>query len=330
MAEGTGLLAQLRTALRIRHYSRATEAAYTSWVRRYVRFHGLRHPATLDADAIASFIADLADRQRVSASTQTQALAALLFFYRHVLQQDVGWVAALRAKAPVRLPVVLSREHVRAVLDGLSGDKRLAAMLLYGSGLRLMECLRLRLQDLDVERGERRARVPAGRLRAEEPAGGACTAVAVAVSGGAHAGGPVGRTVAHAPASERGTACGHGVGPALGHRAAGDLPRIPALVRDASAGGWLRHPDGAGAAGPQRRIGDDGVHARAESRRTRGEESVGPTLGQRQPVEVHSVERSLKASAILDGQRRRVGRACVAARRRCAWSWICVAVGGGA
>lgn len=158
MTERTKLLAQLRATLRMRHYSRATEEAYTSWVRRYVRFHGLRHPAELGADAIAAFLTDLADRQHVSASTQTQALAALLFLYRHVLRQEVGWVAALRAKTPVRLPTVLTRAHVWAVLDALDGDKRLVAMLLYGSGLRLMEGLRLRVQDLDLERGELRVR----------------------------------------------------------------------------------------------------------------------------------------------------------------------------
>ena len=152
------LLARLRSTLRLRHYSRSTEEAYVAWVRRYVQFHGLRHPAGLGAESVQAFLSDLAERQTVSASTQAQALAALLFLYRHVLRQDVGWVTAMRARAPSRLPVVLSRASVRAVLAELPGERRLAATLLYGSGLRLMECLRLRVQDVDEERGELRVR----------------------------------------------------------------------------------------------------------------------------------------------------------------------------
>ena len=158
MANDVKLLARMRTVLRIRHYSRATEEAYTGWVRRYVTFHGLRHPAEMGAPEVAAFLAHLAEQRHVSAATQTQAVAALLFLYRRVLQREIGWVEALRAKAPVRLPVVLSRENVRTVLGTLEGDKRLAAQLLYGSGLRLMECLRLRVQDLDHQRGEIRIR----------------------------------------------------------------------------------------------------------------------------------------------------------------------------
>lgn len=158
MTSDVKLLARMRTVLRIRHYSRATEEAYTGWVRRFVHFHGLRHPSEMGAPEVAAFLAHLAERRKVSAATQTQALAALLFLYRRVLEREIGWVEALRAKAPVRLPVVLSRENVRAVLDVLEGDKRLVGQLLYGSGLRLMECLRLRVQDLDHERGEIRIR----------------------------------------------------------------------------------------------------------------------------------------------------------------------------
>jgi integron integrase len=156
MAGAPSLLEQLAAAMRVRHYSRATQEAYTGWVRRYVQFHGLRHPRELGAEGAAAFLTHLAERQRVSASTQTQALAALLFLYRQVLRQEIGWVQALRATAPVRLPAVL--EHVRAMLDALTGEKRLVAMLLYGSGLRLMEGLRLRVGDLDLERGEIRLR----------------------------------------------------------------------------------------------------------------------------------------------------------------------------
>jgi integron integrase len=149
------LLQMVRAALRARHYSRSTEMAYVSWVKRLVRFHGMRHPDQLAAEEITRFLTDLAERGRVSESTQTQALSAILFLYRSVLKRDFGWLDGLvRAKAPERLPVVLTRDEVILVLDQLEGTSRIAAELLYGSGLRLMECLTLRVKDVEFEKGQ--------------------------------------------------------------------------------------------------------------------------------------------------------------------------------
>lgn len=149
------LMSQMSAALRSRHYSRRTEQAYCLWVRRFIRFHGLRHPADMAEPEINAFITHLAVHDRVSASTQTQALCALLFLYRYVIGRQVGELTDLvRARTSQRLPVVLTREEVKAVLGALDGDRWLMASLMYGSGLRLMECLRLRVLDLEFTRGE--------------------------------------------------------------------------------------------------------------------------------------------------------------------------------
>lgn len=146
------LLGQLRQALRVHHYSPRTEKAYVRWVRQFVVWHGMRHPAELGGDAVARYLTWLAEERRVSASTQTQALCALLFLYRRVLKVEMGWMTEVaRAPARPRRPVVLSRDEVRAVVGRLEGVERLVAMLLYGSGLRLMEALRLRVKDLDFD-----------------------------------------------------------------------------------------------------------------------------------------------------------------------------------
>lgn len=155
------LLAQLRTVLRTRHYSPRTEKAYVYWVRRFVRHSGLRHPATLSEADVGRFLSSLAVRRRVSASSQNQALAALLFLYREVLGTPLALIdGVVRAQRPVRLPTVLSRDEVRAILGrladkgGTDGSAWLVASLLYGSGLRLAEALALRVKDVDVARGE--------------------------------------------------------------------------------------------------------------------------------------------------------------------------------
>jgi integrase len=146
------LLDSVREAIRIRHYSRRTEETYVGWIRRFILFHDKRHPAEMGADEVSRFLTNLAVRGHVSASTQNQALAALLFLYKEVLGQDVGWLRdVVRAKRPQRLPVVLTRAEVKAILSHLQGTPRLVALLLYGSGLRLMECVRLRVQDVDFE-----------------------------------------------------------------------------------------------------------------------------------------------------------------------------------
>jgi integron integrase len=153
------LLAQVRVALRLRHYSRRTDEAYLMWIRRFIVFHGRRHPAELGSAEVSAFLAYLATERRVSASTQNQALAALLFMYGEVLRRPVAWMADLvRAKSPKRLPVVLTRDEARAILDKLDGTASLVCRLLYGSGLRLMEALGLRVQHLEFGRGEIRVR----------------------------------------------------------------------------------------------------------------------------------------------------------------------------
>lgn len=149
------LLDRLRNAIRTRHYSRRTEKAYVLWVRRFLAFHGMRHPDSMGAPEVGNFLADLALRRRVSASTQNQAHSALLFLYRDVLGRDLGSLDSIvRAKQPRRVPLVLDRAEVTSVLARLKGTSSLMASLLYGSGLRLLECLRLRVMDLDLARGE--------------------------------------------------------------------------------------------------------------------------------------------------------------------------------
>jgi integron integrase len=143
------LLERVREELRARHLSRRTEKAYVAWIRRYVVFHERRHPRDLGAADVTRFLTWLAVERRVSASTQNQAFAALLFLYRQVLGMPLGGVEAVRAKLPARLPVVLTRAEVRAVIERLQGTPRLMAVLLYGAGLRLLECARLRCKDVD-------------------------------------------------------------------------------------------------------------------------------------------------------------------------------------
>jgi integron integrase len=144
------LLEQLRTAIRTRNYSIRTEQAYTGWVVRFIRFHGLRHPAELGDQEVAAFLSHLAVNRNVSANTQNQALSALVFFYRFVLGRPLGTItSSVRAKKPQKLPVVLDREEVRLLLNELVGVHKLVGAMLYGSGFRLMEALSLRVKDLD-------------------------------------------------------------------------------------------------------------------------------------------------------------------------------------
>lgn len=147
------LLNQLREGLRARHYSRRTEQTYCSWVRRFIFFHNVRHPGEMAEPEINAFLTHLAVKEKVSASTQNQTLSALLFLYRNVIGREVGDLGkVIRARKSKRLPVVMTREEVKAVLANLSGDKWLMATIMYGAGLRLMECLRLRVQDIDFSR----------------------------------------------------------------------------------------------------------------------------------------------------------------------------------
>lgn len=144
------LLDQVRDHLRLKHYARRTEDAYVDWIRRYILFHDKRHPADMDAPEVEAFLTSLAVDDNVAASTQNQALGALLFLYREVLHKDLSRpLQQLRARGTRRLPTVLTPAEVRAVLQQLGGPHLLMAQILYGSGLRLMECLRLRLKDID-------------------------------------------------------------------------------------------------------------------------------------------------------------------------------------
>jgi integron integrase len=148
----TTLLDAVRLELRTRHYSRRTEQAYIAWIRRYVRHHRGRHPRDLDEPDVRAYLGHLATERKVSASTQSQALAAIQFLYRDVLRRPIGFINGVpRAKRRERLPVVLTRNEVRALIEQLHGTKRIMGLLLYGAGLRLNECLSLRVKDIDFD-----------------------------------------------------------------------------------------------------------------------------------------------------------------------------------
>jgi integron integrase len=147
------VLGELRGAIRIRHYSPRTEEAYVYWVRRFIRYHGKRHPRELGPTELSQFLSSLATEQGCSASTQSQALSALVFLYRYVLQEPFEWLTELvHAKRPIRLPTVLTPREVAHLLRNMHSTPQLMAALMYGSGLRLMECCTLRVKDIDLER----------------------------------------------------------------------------------------------------------------------------------------------------------------------------------
>jgi integron integrase len=155
-AQPPKLLDQMRAALRRKHYSYRTETTYLQWARRYIQFHGRRHPAEMGLPEIEAYLTYLAVDQEVAASTQNQALGALLFLYRHVLhiEMDTLAVNAVRAKQQPRMPTVLTKAEARRVIELIPGVERIMAQLLYGSGLRLMECVRLRVKDVDIARNQ--------------------------------------------------------------------------------------------------------------------------------------------------------------------------------
>jgi integrase len=150
VAKGPRLLDLVREAIRRRNYSYRTEETYVHWIRRFIYFSGKRHPMVMGAVEVTAFLNHLAVERRVAAATQNQALAALLFLYREVLEQPFGWLNELdRAKGPVRMPTVLTLDEARRLLLAMRGTKWLIASLLYGAGLRLTECLKLRVKDVD-------------------------------------------------------------------------------------------------------------------------------------------------------------------------------------
>ncbi|MGH7772991.1 MAG: phage integrase N-terminal SAM-like domain-containing protein [Candidatus Binatia bacterium] len=162
------LLDQVRQAIRTRHYSYMTEKAYVGWTKRFIFFHNKRHPAEMGETEIARFLSSLATNSHVSSSTQNQAFNALLFLYGEVLQRKIGLIAGvIRAKKPKRLPVVLTKEEVKRILDCFRGTPWLMAMLLYGAGLRLLECCHLRVKDIDFSRNQIVVRAGKGRRRSQ-------------------------------------------------------------------------------------------------------------------------------------------------------------------
>ncbi len=149
------LIDQTRNVLRLFHYSIRTEETYIQWIKRFIYFHNKRHPKDMGEKEVRSFLTYLAVSKHVSASTQNQALSAILFLYRRVLDLKLDWIDdVVRAKRPKRLPVVLSRDEVRRILSSMSGTNALVAKLLYGTGMRLMEALRLRVQDIDFSQNQ--------------------------------------------------------------------------------------------------------------------------------------------------------------------------------
>jgi integron integrase len=149
------LLEQVRQGIRTRHLSPHTEQAYVGWIKRFIFFHNKRHPAEMAEAEIGNFLSSLATEGRVSASTQNQAFNALLFLYKDVLGKKIGFIeGVVRAKRPQRLPGVLTKDEVKTIIDHMNGVPRLMAVLLYGAGLRLMECCRLRVKDIDFSRNE--------------------------------------------------------------------------------------------------------------------------------------------------------------------------------
>jgi len=144
------LIDQVRSVIRVKHYSLRTEEAYWHWIKRFILFHKKRHPNEMGEPEVSAFLSHLAVEKKVAASTQNQALSALLFLYKEVLKAPLDWIEGIqRAKRPSRLPVVFTREEVQAILRNLEGTKHLMASLLYGAGLRITECLRLRVKDID-------------------------------------------------------------------------------------------------------------------------------------------------------------------------------------
>jgi len=144
------LLDQVRNIIRRKHYSIRTEQAYVDWIKRFIIYHNKCHPAEMAEEEVAQFLTHLARDLNVAASTQNQALSALLFLYKEVLKQEIGWLEKVeRVRRPAKLPVVLTRSEVKEIFAHLHGTPKLMAGLLYGSGLRLMECVRLRVKDID-------------------------------------------------------------------------------------------------------------------------------------------------------------------------------------
>ena len=312
------LLAQYRERLRVKHYSLRTEDAYLHWVRRFIHFHGKRHPREMGGPEVEAFLSHLATEGRVAPSTQNQALAALLFLYREVLDKELPWMDGMvRAKRPARVPVVLTENEVRALLAQLDGTRWLATSLLYATGMRLLEGLRLRVKDVDFERREitvrdgkggrdRRTMLPE---RLIEPLRSHLERVKLLherdlAQGFGDVYLPFALTRKYPYAGRRWPwqyvfpSGGRSVDPLDGvvrrqgraaRRVGGRAPgrdretglaaHSAAQFRHASAGRRLRHPHRPGAARPQGCLDHDDLHARPEQGRARSEEPARPAGG---------------------------------------------------
>jgi len=181
------LLDRVRQTIRTRHYSIKTEEAYVGWIKRFIFFHNKRHPVEMTEMEIGQFLSSLASDRRVSASTQNQALNALLFLYNQVLEKKIGLIeGVVRAKRSQRLPVVLTKDEVKTILKNLEGSPWLMAMLLYGAGLRLMECCRLRINTHVLNRGGRGVCSPADALLGYTICKAACSPVPPSVAISSH------------------------------------------------------------------------------------------------------------------------------------------------
>jgi site-specific recombinase XerD len=232
-----------------RHYSHLTEKAYVTWIRRFILFHGKQHPLTLGPTHVEAFLSHLAVSHKVSSSTQNQALNALLFLYRRVLEVDLPCLrGVVRAKKPARLPVVLTPDEVAAVLAGLRGTYWLVGALLYGSGLRLMECLRLRAKDVDLS--ARQLTIRGGKGDKDRVTVLAATAIGALEQHLAR------RREQHRQELARGSGAVH-------------LPEALHRICDSLASARPRHSYHPRADGAQRRQHDDGLHPCRRYRRDR-------------------------------------------------------------
>ena len=259
------LLQVVRDRIRAKHYSYRTEHAYVGWIRRFVLFNGKRHPRDMGAVEVESFLTHLAVEQRVSASTQNQALGSILFFYREVLNQDLPWIEnVVRARRSTHLPVVLARREVQALLAQIEPQFHLIGQLLYGSGLRLMEALRLRVKDVDFDYSQVVVRDGKGQKDRVTILPDAVAAALQVHLRSVRA--QLGRRPAppstRAKRATRSTGCR---APGRHHETRGPA-HVATLLRHALARARLRHPHRAGAHGSFGRAHDADLHARDEER----------------------------------------------------------------
>jgi integron integrase len=276
------LVERLHEAIRIRNYSRRTEQSYWYWIRYFIHFHGKRHPVEMGAPEVTAFLTWLATERDVAAATQNQALSALLFLYKHILGQDLPWLqGVVHAKRPVRIPTVLTEAEAARLLGCMNGSLKLMAGLLYGSGLRQIECLSLRVKDLDFAyrqitvRGGKGGKDRVTMLPDNLAPGLRQQLGKVRVlhrSDLAEGYGEVSLPNALSRKYPRDQARR----PRSADHQARQQPHVAPLIRHAPARTRPGHPHGAGTARPQRRQHDDDLHACAQQGRPRRDEPARP------------------------------------------------------